>query len=114
MQGIRPFSLPDFLSHLKSTAPNPLRFRSKGLTLKGKVESDFYASFCMSNAFAGWLESKVDSLQAARAEARLVAASTQLRGQAGGRSSSSVTVSPSGSQRSLGTNGRSRERATAR
>jgi hypothetical protein len=83
MEGIRPFSLPDFLSHLKSTAPNPLRFRSQGLTMKGKVESEFYTSFCMSSAFAGWLEDKIDSLQAARTDTRLAASAALLGSQTG-------------------------------
>ncbi len=81
MESLRPFSLPDFLVHLKSTAPNPLRFRSKGLTLKGKVESDFYTSFCMSSAFAGWLEVRTDSLQAARASSRLAASAALMGSQ---------------------------------
>ena len=59
---LRPFSLPAFLSHLKKHGPNPLAFRTKGLTSKSRVESDFYASFCMSATFAGWLSSRVESL----------------------------------------------------
>ncbi|WVO12525.1 hypothetical protein L204_100125 [Cryptococcus depauperatus] len=60
---IRPFSLPTFLSHLRFSGPNPLAFRTRGLTGKVRVESDFYASFCMSSGFAGWLSSRVESLE---------------------------------------------------
>ena len=59
---IRPFSLPAFLNHLKTHGPNPLAFKTKGLTSKARVENDFYASFCMSPTFAGWLASRVESL----------------------------------------------------
>ncbi|WVR07677.1 hypothetical protein IAU60_004719 [Kwoniella sp. DSM 27419] len=59
---IRPFSIPSFLSHLRNHGPNPLTFRTKGLSSKSRVESDFYASFCMSPTFAKWLEARVDSL----------------------------------------------------
>lgn len=80
MESFRPFSLPDFLVHLKSTAPNPLRFRSKGLTMKGKVEHEFYTAFCMSCAFAGWLEQRIDSMQAARMEQRMAASAQLMHG----------------------------------
>ena len=60
--GIKPFSIPSFLSHLKTKGPNPLTFRNKGLTSRTRVENDFYTSFCMSPTFAGWLASRVDSL----------------------------------------------------
>ncbi|WVR00265.1 hypothetical protein IAU59_007408 [Kwoniella sp. CBS 9459] len=59
---IRPFSLPAFLSHLRNHGPNPLAFKTKGLSMKSRVENDFYASFCMSPTFARWLETRVDSL----------------------------------------------------
>ncbi|WRT70225.1 uncharacterized protein IL334_007220 [Kwoniella shivajii] len=59
---IRPFSLPNFLSHLRNHGPNPLLFKTKGLSMKSRVENDFYASFCMSSTFARWLEARVDSL----------------------------------------------------
>jgi len=60
--GIKPFSIPAFLTHLKTKGPNPLTFRNKGLTTRTRVENDFYTSFCMSPTFAGWLASRVDSL----------------------------------------------------
>nr|XP_031861745.1 uncharacterized protein CI109_002978 [Kwoniella shandongensis]KAA5528817.1 hypothetical protein CI109_002978 [Kwoniella shandongensis] len=59
---IRPFSLPAFLTHLRNHGPNPLAFKTKGLSTKSRVESDFYASFCMSATFARWLAARVDSL----------------------------------------------------
>ncbi|WWC91689.1 uncharacterized protein L201_006635 [Kwoniella dendrophila CBS 6074] len=59
---IRPFSIPNFLTHLRNHGPNPLLFKTKGLSTKSRVENDFYASFCMSSTFARWLESRVDSL----------------------------------------------------
>ncbi|WWC72010.1 uncharacterized protein I206_105969 [Kwoniella pini CBS 10737] len=59
---IRPFSLPNFLNHLRNNGPNPLLFKTKGLSLKSRVENDFYASFCMSSTFARWLELRVNSL----------------------------------------------------
>ncbi|KAK4685933.1 hypothetical protein P7C73_g4202, partial [Tremellales sp. Uapishka_1] len=59
---IRPFSLPTFLSHLRTHGPNPLNFKAKGLSTKSRVESDFYAAFCMGGCFAGWLSGRVDSL----------------------------------------------------
>lgn len=60
--GIKPFSIPAFLTHLKTKGPNPLTFRNRGLTSRTRVENDFYTSFCMSPTFAGWLASRVDSL----------------------------------------------------
>lgn len=59
---IRPFSLPAFLTHLRTHGPNPLSFRTKGLSTKSRVENDFYAAFGMSPTFAGWLAARVDSL----------------------------------------------------
>jgi hypothetical protein len=59
---IKPFSLPSFLSHTKTHGPNPLQFRTKGLSTKSRVESDFYASFGMSATFAGWLAARIESL----------------------------------------------------
>jgi len=59
---IKPFSLPAFLTHLKTRGPNPLAFRNRGLMTKARVESDFYTTFCMSPTFAGWLSSRVESL----------------------------------------------------
>ena len=62
ISSLKPFSLPSFLAHLKTRGPNPLSFRTRGLTSKSRVESDFYASFCMSATFAGWLAARVESL----------------------------------------------------
>lgn len=62
---IKPFSLPSFLSHLRSTGPNPLAFKTKGLTMKSRVENDFYASFGMSPTFAGWLSGRIETLGSA-------------------------------------------------
>lgn len=62
---IKPFSLPSFLNHLRSTGPNPLAFKTKGLSMKSRVESDFYASFGMSPTFAGWLSARIESLGSA-------------------------------------------------
>lgn len=62
---IKPFSLPTFLAHLRSTGPNPLAFKTKGLTMKSRVEHDFYATFAMSASFAGWLSDRIDSLGSA-------------------------------------------------
>ncbi|WVW86151.1 hypothetical protein I302_108192 [Kwoniella bestiolae CBS 10118] len=59
---IKPFSLPNFLTHLRNHGPNPLLFKTKGLSTKSRVENDFYASFCMSSSFAKWLENRVHSL----------------------------------------------------
>ena len=59
---IKPFSLPGFLSHLRTHGPNPLSFRTRGLSTKARVENDFYASFGMSPTFAGWLAARVESL----------------------------------------------------
>lgn len=65
---LKPFSLPSFLTHLKTKGPNPLSFRSRGLTSRARVESDFYTAFCMSPTFAGWLATRVDSLGLAVAQ----------------------------------------------
>jgi hypothetical protein len=62
---IKPFSLPSFLAHLRSTGPNPLAFKTKGLTMKSRVEHDFYATFAMSPTFAGWLSGRIESLGSA-------------------------------------------------
>lgn len=62
LSALRPFSLPTFLTHLKNHGPNPLNFKSRGLQTKARVESDFYASFCMGGCFAGWLAARVESL----------------------------------------------------
>jgi len=59
---IKPFSLPAFLTHLRTHGPNPLLFRTKGLSTKARVENDFYAAFGMSASFAGWLGARVESL----------------------------------------------------
>ncbi|ORY33392.1 hypothetical protein BCR39DRAFT_519739 [Naematelia encephala] len=61
-QPIKPFSLPSFLAHLRTHGPNPLAFKAKRLSTKARVENDFYASYCMSATFAGWLAGRVDSL----------------------------------------------------
>lgn len=58
---IKPWSIPNFLAHLKNHGPNPLQFKTKGLTTKSRVEHDFYASFCMSATFAGWLSGRIES-----------------------------------------------------
>ncbi len=50
-----------FLAHLKANAPNPLQFRTKGLSGKSRSESDFYTAFCTGIGFAGWLKDKVDA-----------------------------------------------------
>jgi len=60
--GIKPFSLPAFLTHLRTHDPNPLSFRTKGLSTKARVEHDFYAAFGISATFAGWLAARVESL----------------------------------------------------
>lgn len=73
---IKPFSLPAFLTHLRSTGPNPLAFKNKGLSMKSRVENDFYASFGMSPTFAGWLSGRIDSLGSAVLRARATSAST--------------------------------------
>lgn len=62
---IKPFSLPSFLAHLRSTGPNPLAFKTKGLTMKSRVEHDFYATFGMSPTFSGWLSGRIESLDSA-------------------------------------------------
>jgi hypothetical protein len=65
---LKAFSLPSFLSHLKTRGPNPLSFRTRGLTSRARVEGDFYASFCKSPTFAGWLAARVDSMGLAVAQ----------------------------------------------
>lgn len=62
LSSLKPFSLPAFLAHLKATGPNPLAFKTKGLLSKTRVESDFYATFCMGGCFAGWLAARVEVL----------------------------------------------------
>ena len=88
LNSLKPFSLPAFLAHLKNHGPNPLSFRNKGLTTKTRVESDFYASFCMSATFAGWLAGRVESLGIA------VAAHAELGGLVPSHSESSLSVPP--------------------
>lgn len=65
---LKAFSIPSFLVHLKTRGPNPLLFRSRGLTSRARVESDFYTAFCMSPTFAGWLAARVNSLGLAVAQ----------------------------------------------
>ena len=65
-EDIKPFGLSAFLLHLKAMAPNPLQFRSQGLTTKGKVEIQFYTAFCKSPGFAGWLRNRLVSLTEAK------------------------------------------------
>ncbi|EIW72107.1 hypothetical protein TREMEDRAFT_41513 [Tremella mesenterica DSM 1558] len=67
---LKPFSLPNFLTHLKSHGPNPLSFRTRGLSSKSRVEGDFYTSFCMSPTFAGWLSARVEKMGIAVANTR--------------------------------------------
>lgn len=69
VSALKPFSLPTFLAHLKAHGPNPLAFKTRGLQSKARVESDFYASFCMFPTFAGWLQQRVESLGIAVASA---------------------------------------------
>ncbi|WVQ72633.1 hypothetical protein IAR50_002192 [Cryptococcus sp. DSM 104548] len=92
LTSIRPFSLPAFLTHLRNSGPNPLLFRSKSIILAGKsrVENDFYASFCMSAGFAGWLGGRVESLGGA------LAGSVSRAGTPQPSNSSSRSVSSSG------------------
>jgi hypothetical protein len=61
-----PFSLSAFLQHLKALAPNPLQFRSKGLLSKGKVETEFYTTFCTAGCFMTWYQNHMSSIQARR------------------------------------------------
>lgn len=63
---VKPFSLPAFLHHLKALAPNPLQFRSKGLVSKGKVETEFYTTFCTAGCFMTWYQNHMSSVQAKR------------------------------------------------
>ncbi|ODN77662.1 hypothetical protein L202_04813 [Cryptococcus amylolentus CBS 6039] len=95
LTAIRPFSLPAFLIHLRNSGPNPLLFRSNPsksiiLTGKSRVENDFYASFCMSAGFAGWLGGRVESLGGA------LAGSVSRTGTPRLSTSSSRSVSSSG------------------
>jgi len=62
IQTLKPFSLPTFLQHLRNHGPNPLSFKARGITSKSRIESDFYATFCKSSTFAGWLSARVESL----------------------------------------------------
>lgn len=80
---VKPFSLPAFLTHLRNTGPNPLTFRTKGLSTKSRVESDFYAAFCMSPTFAGWLHAKLRSLEPVVAAAANAAVSAGTDGLLG-------------------------------
>ena len=63
---VTPFSLSTFLHHLKALAPNPLQFRSKGLLSKGKVETEFYTTFCTVGCFMTWYQDHMNSVQARR------------------------------------------------
>lgn len=63
---VTPFSLSAFLQHLKALAPNPLQFRSKGLLSKGKVETEFYTTFCTVGCFMTWYQDHMNSVQARR------------------------------------------------
>lgn len=56
-RGRAPWSTPDFLASLNENqyVASPLRFRSRGLISKSRIEQDFYATFCMSGNFASWL-----------------------------------------------------------
>jgi hypothetical protein len=77
---IKPFSLPSFLAHLRATGPNPLAFKTKGLTMKSRVEHDFYATFGMSPTFAGWLSGRIDSLgSAVRAQSTSTGSTVETR-----------------------------------
>lgn len=71
LNGLKPFSLPSFLEHLKKHGPNPLSFKSKGLNSKARVENDFYAGFCKGACFSGWLAARVESLGLAVAQGTL-------------------------------------------
>jgi hypothetical protein len=93
LSGLKPFSLPNFLAHLKKHGPNPLAFKSKGLAGKARVESDFYAAFCMGACFAGWLAARVESLGLAVANSSLAVPVARLSGDSGMLSSSSARVS---------------------
>lgn len=62
VQTLKPFSLPNFLAHLRTHGPNPLAFKSRGITSKARTESDFYAAFCKSTTFATWLAARVEVL----------------------------------------------------
>lgn len=73
---LKPFSHPAFLTHLRTRGPNPLLFKAKGLTGKSRVENDFYAAFCKSGCFAGWLSARVESLGIAVASNTLAATDT--------------------------------------
>lgn len=89
VSALKPFSLPTFLAHLRAHGPNPLAFKTRGLQSKARVESDFYASFCMSPTFAGWLQQRVESLGIAVACANGASASIGYQGNGAG-------VSPTG------------------
>jgi hypothetical protein len=54
------------LQHLKALAPNPLQFRSKGLLSKGKVETEFYTTFCTAGSFMTWYQDYMAMLQTKR------------------------------------------------
>lgn len=75
IEPIKPFTLPDFLAHLKATAPNPLHFRPQGLMPKGKVEIEFYTKFCSTPGFAEWQTQQLASLGSARSDLRSAALS---------------------------------------
>lgn len=90
LSALRPFSLPTFLNHLKTHGPNPLNFKNRGLQTKSRVESDFYASFCMGSCFAGWLAARVESLG--------IAVATSMAGNrlAGGLGTATPNLPPAG------------------
>ncbi|KAL7418405.1 hypothetical protein Q5752_006863 [Cryptotrichosporon argae] len=81
---VRPFSLPAFLAHLRATGPNPLAFRTKGLSTKTRVETDFYTAFCMGGCFAAWLAGRVDSVGAVVARGAGPSPAVGLRSGASG------------------------------
>lgn len=94
-EGIKPFALTAFLHHLKAMAPNPLQFRSKGLTTKGKVETEFYTAFCKSPGFAGWLRNRLVSLTEAKwGPGQASRIPLPVINQSGGHGAPSPTASP--------------------
>lgn len=101
LNGLKPFSLPSFLEHLKKHGPNPLLFKSKGLASKVRVENDFYAAFCRGACFAGWLAARVESLGLAVASSLSVPPAQWGRRASGdsGMLSTSTSTSASASAR---------------
>lgn len=96
VSALKPFSLPTFLAHLKAHGPNPLAFKTRGLQSKARVESDFYASFCMSPTFAGWLQQRVETLGIAVASASASASANGTSTTIGYQGGGSPGVSPPG------------------